>query len=368
MAFLEFDNISIAALAGAVPAHVQTLEEAARHNPDYVRFFQRQTGVLQRHISLIEQTSVDLGYAAALKALEKAGWDAHSLDALIFLSQTPDFNAGTGNAFIAHYMLGLREDVPAFDIPLACSSFPYGLSVCSALLQQAAINRVLMLSGDTQWHFYENGVPTATADGAFLFGEATTALLLERRPDSSPLRIALHTDGSGYKYLFNPLGGARNAWRRAQKFLLPNGDTYSPFGRFGYMDGLEITSFSTTKVVGSIRDFLDRQKQTLVDYDGLVLHQANMQIVTTIARRLKIDMAKVPVTLDRYGNVSGASTSLTIVDAYAGSQQDKLSLLTCAFGTGLSWGIAAIEIYPARIEPVFPYEGRFEEGYVRPAP
>lgn len=368
MAYLEFDNISIAALAGAVPAHVQTLEEAARRNPAQVYSFQKHTGVLQRHISVTRQTSVDLGYAAALKALGKAGWEAQSLDALIFMSQTPDFNAGTGNAFIAHYMLGLREDVLAFDIPLACSSFPYGLSVCSALLQQPSIKRVLMLSGDTQWHFYENGIPIAAANGTFMFGEASTALLLERQPDNSPLRIALYTDGSGYKYLFNPLGGARNAWEDDKKILLPNGDTHTPFGKFGYMDGLEITAFSTTKVVKHIHNFLDTQNKSLADYDGLILHQANLQIVKTIAKRLKISMEKVPVSLDRYGNTSGASASLTIADAYAATKKDKLSLLICAFGTGLSWGIVSLGIRPTVIEPVFTYEGRFEEGYVQPAP
>lgn len=366
MALLKFDNISIAGLAAAVPEHIQTLEEAAKLNPAQVRSFQKHTGVLQRHISITRQTSLDLGCAAAKKALQKARWDAGSLNALVFMSQTPDFNAGTGNAFLAHYLLGLNEEVMAFDIPLACSSFPYGLSVCSSLLQQPSINRVLMISGDTQWHFYNDGIPLATADSAFMFGEASTAVLLEKRPESPQIHIALYTDGSGYKYLFNPIGGCRNAWEKRQTFLLPNGDTHTPFGKFGYMDGIEITNFSTTKVVDDIKKFINLQKMRIADFDGIILHQANKQIVNTIAKRLSADKSKVPLSLDRYGNTSGASVTLTIADAYACCKKENLCLLVSAFGTGLSWGIVTLNISPNVIEPVFFCNDRFEEGFIQP--
>lgn len=368
MALLEFNNISIAALAAAVPDHIQTLEDAAKLSPDQVRSFQKYTGVMQRHISITKQTSLDLGCAAAHKALKKAQWDVNSLDALVFMSQTPDFNAGTGNAFLAHYILGLREDVLAFDIPLACSSFPYGLSVCSSLLQQASINRILMISGDTQWHFYDDGIPVASPDGRFMFGEASTAILLEKNKNSLPMHISLHTDGSGYKYLFNPLGGCRNSWEKNQAFMLPNGDMHIPSGKFGYMDGIEITSFSTTKVVNDIQRFLELKSMSIAEFDALILHQANKQIIKTISKRIKADADKVPLSLDRYGNTSGASVTLTIADAYAASEKDNLSLLLCAFGTGLSWGIATLNIRPAVIEPVFTCSDRFEEGFVQPCP
>ena len=366
MAFLEFDNISIAALAATVPEHVQTLDSMTDLGADQVRSFQKYTGVMQRHISITKQTALDLGCAAAQRALKKAQWDVGSLDALIFMSQTPDFNAGTGNAFLAHYILGLREDVMAFDIPLACSSFPYGLSVCSSLLQQASINRILMISGDTQWHFYDEGIPVASADGRFMFGEASTAILLEKNENSLPIHISLSTDGSGYKYLFNPLGGCRNAWEKKQAFMLPNGDVHTPSGKFGYMDGIEITSFSTTKVVSDIQKFLDRTSMPIAEFDAVILHQANKQIVKTIAKRLKVDPNKVPLSLDRYGNTSGASTTLTIADAFAGSEKENISLLLSAFGTGLSWGIVTLNIHPAVIEPVFTCSDCFEEGFVQP--
>lgn len=363
MPYLAFDNIRIAGLTCAVPENLQTLDHI--QDRAQVRSFQKYTGVLQRHISVTRQTSLDLGCAAAKKILEKAGWTRDSVDGLLFLTQTPDFNAGTGNAFLAHYVLGLPERCMAFDIPLACSSFPYGLAVAASLLQQEDINRILMISGDTQWHFYEGGVPVPTPDGTFMFGEASSAVLLEKAPGSAPVRLALYTDGSGYKYLFNPLGGSRNAWETGGPVMLPNGDTFVPTGKFGYMDGIEITSFSTTKVVECIRDFLAKQHKTVADYDGIILHQANKQIVRTIAKRLQVEPTKVPLSLDRYGNTSGASVTVTMTDAYAHSDRQNLSLLLSSFGTGLSWGIASFTLTPRVIAPIFTTAERFDEGFVK---
>lgn len=364
MPYLDFNNIGFKALACAVPNNAQSLDDLPAANAATIKSFIKHTGVRQRHISVCKQTALDLGVAAAKRALAKAKIRANDLDALIFMTQTPDFNAGTGNAFLTHAILELREDCLAFDIPLACSSFPYGLSVASALLQQPNVHRLLLISGDTQWHFYDKGIPVVSPDGRFMFGEAATALVLEKDPGAPAIAAALFTDGSGYKYLYNPLGGCRNAWKQPKQIQLPNGDVFAPAGKFGYMDGIEITSFSTSKVVEAIRQFLARQNKTIESFDGLVLHQANRQIVQTIARRLKSDPAKTPMSMDRYGNTSGASVSVTMVDAYADDRREWLDLLISAFGTGLSWGIVDIKLRPEIIEPIFTTDYRFDEAVI----
>lgn len=358
---LEFDNIRIAGIAAVVPSYVQKIEPEKTANPDYIRNFQKQTGIKQRHISLTEQTGTDLAYGATLKVLERAGWEKDSIDAVVFLSQMPDFNIGTGNAFIMHNRLNLPANVLAYDITLGCSSFPFGMATCASLLQQKNINRILVLSSDPHWHLYNNK-EELLADQSFLHGEAATAVLLEKRSPGSELSMDLYTDGSGYRSLFNPFAGVRNTWRQDKTVALPEGVELRHSGKYNYMDGLEITLFSTTTVVESIKKFMQGKNRTAEDYDGLVLHQANMQIMKTIARRLKFPMDKVPVTVDRFANTSGTSLPLTLVDAYAGHQKNKLRLLTCAFGIGLSWGVAEIELEPEVISPVFTYDGRFDDA------
>ena len=358
-AFFEFNNIRIAAVAGAVPSYIQKIDPDKSSDPDYVRSFQKQTGILQRHISLTEQSSTDLAYGAAIKALEKAGWESKSIDAIIFLSQMPDFNIGTGNAFIMHGRLGLLPNVLAYDITLGCSSFPFGLATCASLLQQENIKRCLMLSCDAHWHQYKDR-DDLLCDQSFIHGEGATAILLEKNI-SNKMLIDLYTDGKGYHYLFNPFSNVKNAWRMDKKVNLPGNIKYGYNGKHNYMDGLEITMFSTTTVVDSIKKFMNDRNMSAEEYDGLVLHQANMQIIKTIARRLKFSMDRVPISVDRYANTSGTSLPLTLIDAYAGHKKEKLRLLTCAFGIGLSWGIAEIELEPSVIEPIFLYDGRCDE-------
>lgn len=360
MALLHFDNVGIAALAGALPDHVQKIDMDPSHpRAAYIANFVKQTGIRQRHISITEQTATDLGYIALIHALDKAGWKAQSLDALIFLSQTPDFNPGTGNAFILHNHFNLSADTLAFDITQGCASFPYGLSVCAALLQQPHIRRIAMISGDTMWPMYPS--PEALlSEPVFLTGEGSTALLLEQR-EHSPVDIALHSDGSGYHFLYNPWGGVRHAWRQ-MRGIMPNGVVYEGGG---YMDGMEITTFATMRVVDSIQAFLAHMGKDVGTYDGLVLHQANKQIVKTMARRLKMDMSKVPTTFETLGNTNGASVSLTMVDAYVAAQ-NPLDLLISAFGIGLSWGIVSLTLNPSVIVPMLTTSHRFEDDFLKP--
>jgi len=362
MALLHFDNVGIVALAGVLPDHVQKINMDPQHpKAAYIAGFVKQTGIKQRHISITEQTSTDLGYAALLLALERAGWDAQSLDALVFMSQTPDFNPSTGNAHVLHNHMKLGQHVLAFDITLGCSSFPYGLSVCASLLQQSTINRIAMISGDTVWPLYSSKEELLD-DPTFLAGEGCTAILLKKEP-STPLDISLHSDGSGYHFLYNPWGGVRNAWRRT-KGVMPNGEIYEGGG--SYMDGMEITSFATLRVVDDIRVFLENIKQSINDFDGVVLHQANMQIVKTMARRLKIPAEKLPLAMEQLGNTSGGSVSLTMVDAYAGCSKAHLKLLVSAFGIGLSWGIVSLQLNPSVIVPMRSTSSCFSEDFLQP--
>lgn len=367
MPYLKYDNIRIASLVTAVPAHRQCIHipEDAAHDRQ-IKTYVKQIGVQSRHISITEQTCVDTGYAAARKALEMCSLTATDLDGVIFASQTADFNEATSNAFLLHYRLGMREDVLAFDITLGCSSFPFSLSVCAALLQQPNVRRLLLVIGDTCWPSYPN-LQALLADNRFLIGEGTSAIVLERTPAPVPeITIALFSDGAGYNRLFNPFAGYRNAWRRnnLSRARTGAGQEVVPGSN---MDGLEITTFATTRVVDAIKSYAEKTGKQPGEYDGVILHQANKQIVRTMTKRLGLTDEQVPLSQDRYANTNGASVPLTISDAFHADTREELHLLTSAFGIGLSWGIANIRIRPAIISPILLVEDdRFEEGYLHP--
>ena len=365
MPYLRYNNIRIASLVTAVPAHrqcIQIPEDAA--NDRQIKTYVKQIGVQSRHISITEQTCVDTGYAAARKALEMCSLAATDLDGIVFATQTPDFNPATSNACLLHYRLGMREDVLAFDIPLGCSSFPASFSVCASMLQQPEMRRILLVIGDTHWPAYIN-LTSLQESKRFLFGEAASAFIVEKTDAPAPeITVALFSDGAGYKHLYNPFAGCRNAWRQ-----YPRARTSADTEAFRdiNMDGLEITTFATIRVVDSIKAYAEKTGKQPGEYDGVILHQANKQIVRTMAKRLGLSDEQAPMSLDRYANVNAASVPLTISDAFHADAREEVHLLTCAFGVGLTWGIANIHIRPAVIHPILPVEDdRFEEGYLHP--
>lgn len=362
MPYLHFDNVRIAAVATAVPDFVQKIADPeTADDPVYVKKYRKQTGIAQRHISITEQTALDLAFVAGEKALAHAGWDPASVDAIVMATQTPDFGSPS-NSVILQYLLGMNDDTLAFDINQGCSAFPYALATCASLMQQEHINRVVMLSGDMISAQYPT-VEAMLASETFLFGEASSAVLLEKDSSAADIEISLKTRGSGYTYLYGPFGGVRNIKRRRPKVLLADGTEYID-GTYN-MDGVAITSFSTIDVVADIKEMLEYLHKDITDFDGMVLHQANMQIVKTIAKRMKMPMENVPVSLESYANTSAASIPLTLCDAYTGSEKESLSLLCSGFGIGLSWGIATVHITPSCILPIIPTDYIYKDAQVR---
>ncbi len=365
MAQLYFDNVHIAALACAVPEHIQKVD-LNPENPRarYIKQFVKQIGVQQRHISNCEQTCTDTAFAATKRTLEKTGLKAEDFDGIIFVTQKPDYNSATSNAHIMHHRLGMKKNSFAFDIHLGCSGFVFGLSTAATYLQQKHINRVLFITGTVFWDAYSS-LDQMLAAESFLEGEGASALILEKKT-SSPMTFSLHTDGSGYKYLYAPYGGVRNRWRVCSKYTLADGNIHEGFDR--YMDGMEITNFTTNTVVNSIKDFLVQQNTSFDDYDALILHQPNLQIIKSMAKRLELSLDKVPVSVDLYANTDSVSIPLTICHALSKTDKERLSLLASGFGIGLSWGIVSFEIDSNAIEPIFTTSNDlFEEGFVKPA-
>jgi 3-oxoacyl-[acyl-carrier-protein] synthase-3 len=230
------------------------------------------------------------------------------------------------------------------------------------------VNKVLITGALTENQKYrsEGKFPAEgkfPSDETFLFGEAGSAVLMEKK-EGSPLHIGLWTDGGGYKYLFAPFGGARNPVRASGEAILSNGETLGA-NVLSYMDGVEIFNFSITKGVEAIRSFLERRGESIHDFDGLVLHQANLKIIRTMAKLLCADMDKTPVSVDRYANTSPASIPLTLLDAYANCEKKTMRLLTSGFGIGLSWGVASFSLNTSVLTPIFETDELFEEGIIR---
>jgi 3-oxoacyl-[acyl-carrier-protein] synthase-3 len=261
--------------------------------------------------------------------MEKLAWEPSSIEALIFITQTPDY-AVPATACVLQHRLGLSEDCLAFDVNLGCSAYVYGVWLASTLIATQDISRVLLLVGDTS-NFGINQHDSATA---MIFGDGGTATAFEKSEGKS-MKYFLKTKGSGFKNIMVPAGHARSRCKanlEGSEFELS-------------MNGSEIFSFTITDIPRTIKSFTAQHTIEMNNVDLFVFHQANLFIIKHLAKKLGIPMEKVPVSIDRYGNTSGESIPLTLVDALGGKEASgPVKLLLCGFGVGLSWGGIYLEI------------------------
>ena len=324
MASGELKNVEIKGIACAVPDNLVHNESFKNvFSEESVRKFINMTGVKKRHVALEAQCASDLCYVAAKKLLERLDWSASTVDALILITQTPDF-AVPATACVLQYRLGLREDCIAFDVNLGCSAYVYGLWLAGTMISTQNINRVLLLNGDTS-NFGINPYDSATA---MIFGDGGTATALERS-DGKSMKFFLKTKGSGYKFINVPAGHART---RGQTVNDPSAYDLS-------MNGAEVFNFSITDVPKAMNSFMSEYSIDKKDIDMFVFHQANLYILKHLTKKLGIPAEKVPISIDKYGNTSGESIPLTLVDKLGGETSDEyVKLLLCGFGVGLSYG------------------------------
>ncbi len=323
-------NVGIKGIACAVPDNIKKSEEYNEiFGAENVQKFINMTGVKTRYVALPEQCTSDLCYAAAKNLLNKLAWEPSSIDALILITQTPDYSV-PATACVLQHRLGLSEDCLAFDVNLGCSGYVYGIWLASIMISTQDINRVLLLVGDTS-NFGINQNDSATA---MIFGDGGTATALERSEGKS-FKYFLKTKGSGFKNIIVPAGHARS---RSKKDL-QNSDYEL------VMNGSEIFSFTITDIPRTLKRFMSQYDITNDDVDKFVFHQANLFILKHLARKLGVPMEKLAVSIDRYGNTSGESIPLTLVDLFGSDQSNgSVKLLLCGFGVGLSWGGIYLEI------------------------
>ena len=324
------NNVEIKGIACAVPDHLVKSEDYNEiFGEEGVRKFVGMTGVKTRYVALDQQCTSDLCYAAATKLMAKLNWEAASVDALILITQTPDY-AVPASACVLQHRLGLSEDCIAFDVNLGCSAYVYGIWLAATMLSTQDLNRVLLLVGDTS-NFGINQNDSATA---MIFGDGGTATALERS-EGKNIKYFLKTKGSGFKHIIVPAGHARSRSRT-------NADS-SEYELA--MNGSAVFSFTITDVPRTVKSFMSQYDIDVNEVDMFVFHQANLFILKHLAKKMNLPMEKVPVSIDRYGNTSGESIPLTLVDALGnGESSGPIKLFMCGFGIGLSWGGIYLEM------------------------
>jgi len=291
------------------------------------QWIRERTGIRERRIAEDDQTTGTLAEHACRKAIEAAGVDPAEIDLFILGTTTPDL-IFPSTACVIQKRLGL-PDCAAMDVNAACSGFLYALSVADKFVRTGDAKKVLVcgsetLSRITNWKKRETAV---------LFADGAGAVVLEASEEPGILSTHIHANGD-YVDLLTVNCGVSKGWDELDE----NG------GRPEIqMRGNEVFKVAVRTLGRIVEETLGANSLEKSDLDWLIPHQANLRIITAMARKLDMDMDHVVVTVDRHGNTSSASVPLALDEAIRDGRIKKGDLLLLeAFGGGFTWGSALI--------------------------
>lgn len=333
MAFLELKNVRIAGIATGVPKNIEYTKDNPSISAEYdYEDFIKSTGVEQRRTDDTHTTS-DLCCAAAEKLISDLRWDKKDIEAIIFVTQSPDYLT-PATACIVQDRLGLSKECYASEVSLGCSGWVYGLSHLASLMTTGCIKRALLMVGDAKFIM---PIPDPLASNA------GTVTALEYEEGNDGFKFHFGTDGSGWDAIYIPDGGGRNGV--SEKSLeLENVNGKMMCRLQSRMNGMDVFAFAISTVPKSIKKALEHYDKTFEDIDYCVLHQANLQIDEVIRGKLKLPLEKVPYSLQKFANTSSATIPLTINMELRGKIENKHTrFICCGFGIGLSWGTVLFE-------------------------
>lgn len=340
MAFLNIRKVAIKGVSACVPLQEEknTSSNIFTETHSSEKFI-AATGVTSRRLVTPNVTASDLCYEAAEKLVHHLNWDKTEIDCLIFVSQTSDFILPATSCLLQE-RLGLSTECYTLDISLGCSGWVYGLSTISSLMMGGSMKKGLLLCGDTI-----SKIVSKTDISTYpLFGDAGTATALEFADNAPPIYFHLASDGSGSNAIMIEDGGYRNpvSIKSFERHDYENKYSYRNKLQLS-LNGLDVFSFGITKAPESIKKILSNYEFDLDKIDYCILHQANKKMNEMIRKKLKLPECKAPYSLQNFGNTSSASIPLTLVNSLRNQMEtEKLSLLVCGFGVGLSWASALI--------------------------
>jgi len=346
--FHTLHHVRLAGLRTAVPSQEIRLEdEVAFYGGSAKKVARLKTtlGMDRRRICPPDVTASDLCAHAAFALLEAFPDSRNTIDALVFVSQWPDWRQPATACELQH-RLNLSVNCAAFDINQGCAGYVYGLWVAASLVSARAARQVLLLAGDT---------PTMDIDirnriTAPIFGDAGSATLLEYDTNAPSMYFGLGTDGRGFETITIVGGGARIPFCRdvelykqlTEDIVDSNGNIWHLTDT--YMNGGEVVNFALNVVPDYIKSLLAYANKEYADIDNLFLHQANKYIVNNIARKSGFDINKTPsISFSKYGNSACASIPIAITDCYADCNKTSRFIM-CGYGIGLSWALCLCDV------------------------
>lgn len=290
----------------------------------------KRTGIKERRIARSDEATSDMALEATLNALKNAKLKAEDLDLIIVATITPDmFFPST--ACILQKRLGVRN-IPAFDINVACSGFIYGIVLANQFIKGGTYKHVLVVGAEKT----SSVVDWSDRSTCVLMGDGAGAAILGEVEEGGILAVHLGADGTKGDLLKMPAGGSR---------IPASIQSIEARLHFMKMNGNELFKYAVKLMADAALKVTEPFGLTGDDIDLVIPHQANIRILDAVARRMGIDpKKKLYLNIEKYGNMSAASSAVALVEAVEEGRIKKgNTILLDAFGAGLTWGAVLIK-------------------------
>jgi 3-oxoacyl-[acyl-carrier-protein] synthase III len=304
-----------------LPEKILTNQDLEKMVETSDQWIQDRTGIKERHIAGENETTCDLAEQASIRAIEAAGIDASEIDLIIVATTTAD-QVFPSTACLLQDRLGIHG-CPAFDVQAVCTGFIYAMGVADKFFRAGGIRNALVVGAET----FSRIIDWTDRDTCVLFGDGAGAVVLQASDEPGLISTHLHADGE-YKDLLQVPAGISKGYDKLQ-----DGSAYAQ------MSGNEVFKIAVTTLGRIVDETLEANQMEQSDVDWLIPHQANIRIIKATARKLKMSMDQVVVTVDKHGNTSAASVPLALdVAVRDGRIKRGDTLLMEAFGGGFTWG------------------------------
>ena len=320
-------NIQMRGTGSALPERIMTNDDIAKNTDTNHEWIVERTGICERHIS--EGASVaDLALLACRRALSDAGVEASSVELIIVATCSPEM-ALPCVACQVQAGLGATKAV-AYDLNAACSGYLFALNTAYAYFKSGIYKNALIVGAEV----LSKIVDWTDRGTCILFGDGAGATYIEAEAsDADNYCMVQHADGS-----------------KGMVLSCGNRDIVNPFHsekkvpQYVTMDGREIFKFAVSQIPVCINEVLDKAQMTVEDVDFFLLHQANLRIAASIAKKLNVSMDKVPTNVQNVGNTSSASIPVLLDECNKNGMFKKgMKLVLSGFGAGLTYGASVIE-------------------------
>jgi 3-oxoacyl-[acyl-carrier-protein] synthase-3 len=318
-----------------IPEKILTNDALAQMVDTSDEWITKRTGIKERHIAAEDETTSDMGVKACEKAIERSGLDKSEIDMIICATISPDYFCMPSTATIIATKLKL-PNITAFDISAACTGFVYILSIAKAFIESGMKKNVLIVGSEKL-----SAITDYTDRGTcILFGDGAGAAIISATQNKDEAIIDIHTgsDGTFADLLMTPNGGSGSIHDELG---------VEAAGCFMKMKGNETFKVAVRTLTNDVVQILADNHLESSAIKHFVPHQANYRIIKAVGDALKMKDEQVVLTVEKFGNTSGASIPMAINDIYeSGRLQAGELMLLDAFGGGLTWGSALVPFSP----------------------